>query len=237
MAKFTACLVFSAVCVAAPAVQAQDFGKEGQIAISAERLFGIAHTSQTDEIGDGEFNRSHTSISLLTTPFNSTTPTLLPVGFSFPRVGGDYFVIDGLSLGGSLGVFTMSGEFENEVMGETQDGDTGSVNGFLLAPRVGYAFMFSDTFGIWPRGGITFLHAGYEAEDNDEGSSSVWALTIEAPLVIAPLPHVAFTVGPTLDLGVTGSTELDPADADEPTVDNDFSVWDLGLHAGMTVYF
>lgn len=237
MAKFTACLVFSAVCVAAPAVQAQDFGKEGQIAISAERLFGIAHTSQTDEIGDGEFNQSHTSISLLTTPFNSTTGTLLPVGFSFPRIGGDYFVIDGLSLGGSLGVFTMSGEFENEVMGETVDGDTGSVNGFLLAPRVGYAFMFNDTFGIWPRGGITFLHAGREADNNDEASSSVWALTIEAPLVIAPLPHVAFTVGPTLDLGVTGSTEVNPAEPDEPTVDNDFNVWDLGLHAGMTVYF
>ena len=237
MAKFTACLVFSAVCVAAPAVHAQDFGKEGQFAISAERLFGIAHTSQTNEIGDGESNRSHTTISLLVPAFNSTTGDLFPIGYSFPRIGADYFVIDGLSLGGSLGVFTSSGEFETEVMGETVDGDTGSVSGFLLAPRVGYAFMFNDTFGIWPRGGITFMHAGYEDDDNNEASSSVWALTIEAPFVIAPLPHVAFTVGPTFDLGVTGSNEFNPADPDEPTVDNDFSMWDLGLHAGMTVYF
>jgi len=237
MAKFGACLVMSAVVLAAPAAYAQDFGKSGQFAVGAERLFGIVHTSHTSEVGDGEVNRSHTNVSLLLTPFHSTAGTQFPIGYSFPRIGADYFVMDGLSVGGSIGVFTHSGSFENEVMGVTQDGDTGSMTGFLFEPRVGYAFMFSDMFGIWPRGGITFIHFGYEAEDNDEISASAWAITLEAPLVINPVPHVVFGIGPTLDLGVTGSAETNPADPEDPTIETDFTMHDIGLQASLTAYF
>lgn len=238
MAKFGACLVSSAVLLAAPAAYAQDFGKSGQFAVGAERLFGIVHTSHTREVGDGEFNVSHTNVSLLFSPFHSTTGTEFPVGYSFPRIGADYFVMDGLTVGGSLGVFTHSGSFENEAPGEeTQDGDLGSITGFLFEPRVGYAFMFHEMFGLWPRGGITFLSFGYEADNNDETSASAWAITLEAPFVINPVPHVVFGIGPTLDLGVTGSREIDRADPDEPTVDDDFTMHDIGLQASLTAYF
>lgn len=237
MAKIGACLVLSAVMLAAPAAYAQDFGESGQFAVGAERLFGIAHTSISSEVGDAEATLSHTNISLLMSRSNSSTGGIFPLGYSFPRIGADYFVMDGLSVGGSLGVYTHSGEVEAEEMGVSIESDTGSYTGFLFQPRVGYAFMFSDMFGIWPRGGITFLHEGFEAGNNDETSSSAWAITIDAPLVIHPVPHVVFGIGPTLDLGVTGSSEDDPADPDDPTTETDFTMHDFGLQASLVVYF
>lgn len=241
MAKFGACLVLSAVLLAAPGAYAQDFGKAGQIAVGAERLFGVVHTSLTAEDDGGEATFSHTNISLLVSRSNSTgggaVGGIFPLGYSFPRIAGDYFVIDGLSVGGSLGLYTHSGNVEVEVMGQSQENDTGSITGFLFEPRVGYAFMFHEMIGIWPRGGITFLSESAESADNDERSSSAWAITLECPLVINPVPHVVFGIGPTLDLGVTGSTENDPSEPMAPTTEFDNTMHDIGLQASLTAYF
>ena len=89
MVKFGACLVLSAVLLAAPAAYAQDFGKEGQFAIGAERLFGVVHTSITSEAGDVEATFSHTNISLLLSRSNSSGGGEFPLGYSFPRIAGD----------------------------------------------------------------------------------------------------------------------------------------------------
>jgi hypothetical protein len=237
MAKFGACLVLSAVLLAAPAAYAQDFGKEGQFAIGAERLFGVVHTSVTSEEGDLEATFSHTNISLLLSRSNSSGGGEFPLGYSFPRIAADYFVIDGLSVGGSLGLYTHSGSLEVEFMGESEENDTGSITGFLFEPRVGYAFMFSEMIGIWPRGGITYLSESAENADNDERSSSALAITLECPLVINPVPHVVFGIGPTLDLGVTGSTENDPSEPMVPTSETDITMHDIGLQASLTAYF
>jgi hypothetical protein len=237
MAKLGACLVLSAVVLAAPAAYAQDFGKEGQIAVGAERLFGVVHTSVTEEEGDVSVTFSHTNISLLISRSNSSGGGAFPLGYSFPRIAGDYFVIDGLSVGGSLGVYTHSGNLETEGDGVSVEADTGSITGFLFEPRVGYAFMFSDMIGIWPRGGITFLSESSENADNDERSSSSLALTLECPLVINPVPHVVFGIGPTFDLGLTGSNEVNPSEPMAPTSETDLTMHDIGLQASLTAYF
>lgn len=237
MAKFGASLVSAAVLLGAPAAYAQDFGKEGQIAIGAERLFGVVHTITNAEVGDADITYTQTNISLLMARANSTVGPAFPLGYSFPRIGGDYFVIDSLSVGGSLGIYTHSGNVETEVMGMSQDNDTGSITGFLFQPRVGYALMFTEMLGIWPRGGITFLSESGEEPNNDERSASALAFTIDCPLVINPVPHVAFGIGPTLDLGITGSIEDNPADPDDPTVETDISMHDIGLQASMIAYF
>ena len=82
--------------------------------------------------------------------------------------------------------------------------------------------MFSSSAGIWPRAGLThvrfngalFIDAHYTA------------ITLEAPLVLSPAPRVAFTIGPTLDIGVEGN-----AAHSAPT-----RATELGLQAGLTVY-
>jgi hypothetical protein len=234
-------LLFSLGLLLAPPAAAQDgpadFGQKGQFVISGERLFGLVlASSSTSEIDDGvevERTVSYTTFNLLMNPSQFTT-------YATPRIGFDYLVIDRLTLGGSLGFATGSGEVEQEAAGVSQTQDTGSWNAFLLAPRVGYAFMFTPVLGIWPRGGITFLLGGSEDEDGyPKTSSSRLALTMEVPFVITPLPHVGFTFAPTLDLGLTGSDEVTTLNdmGVETTTERDVVATDFGIQAGMFVYF
>jgi hypothetical protein len=156
-----------------------------------------------------------------------------------PRVGLDYFVIDKLSIGGSLMFLTQSGEQESELAGQSQTNDLPSSTMFVLAPRVGYALMFNDTIGFWPRGGFTFYTASTEIEaagGNTEISENGFAFSLEGLFLIAPIPNFGFTVGPTLDIGITGGIETKPP-APLPTVDADKTITDIGIHAGVAVWF
>ena len=98
----------------------------------------------------------------------------------------DGFVIDRLSLGGSLAFFTQSGD---------ADGD-----GVLFSPRVGYAIPLSSVFTFWPRGGFTFLKLG---------EASLFGLTAEAMFVAQPKPNWGILFGPTFDLGFIGDAGND----------------------------
>jgi hypothetical protein len=193
---------------------------------------GINHASvKTEpEEGDGSETNSHTNISFI------SAPSVLRTQYTFPRVGADYFVIDGLSVGAALGWLHSTGEQEEEdASGETEKNDLPTYDGILFAPRVGYALMFQKMLGIWPRGGVTYVSFSSET-DAVEVSGNHLALTLEVPFVISPVEHVAFTVGPTLDLGISGGTEADP-DGPGPTVENDSKATEIGLNAGVTVWF
>jgi hypothetical protein len=234
MTKFASLVLLGALLVPAAAGAQTRFGTAGRFAISAERITSINHSSwkSEDEEADASSTTSYTNIALFASPLSPVTS-----GYSFPRIGADYFVIDGLSLGAALGIVSTTSSQELEMGDTSVESDGDSLSGFLFAPRVGYAFMFSDNVGIWPRAGITYVTAGTEEDDGDEFSASRLALTLEVPFVLAPVPHVAFTAGPTLDLGVSGSTESDPQEAGAPTVETDQKVTDIGLNVGMTVYF
>ena len=225
--------------VTQPAVQEQypnaTLGKAGQLALSAERLFGVAWESTgTDENGT-ETTRSTTSVTLLSSRINGVIGN-----YSFSRVAADYFVIDGLSVGAALGYFNVSGHYEQTTAGVTNESDTGSASGFVVAPRLGYAVMLTPTIGIWPKAGITYTSVSLEDSDgNDAGSNSRIALSLDAPLVITPVPHAGLMIGPTIDYGVSGSDEEESTDTTGATTTNsiDVSTKAIGLHAGLFVYF
>lgn len=153
----------------------QDFGLQGDFTLALERVFGFHWTTtQRDAVPEGVDD--------------DTSHTVFGVGWSRPetahhnpRAGFDYFVIDQLSIGGSLGFWTSGGD---------RDGD-----GFMFFPRVGYAISFGDSAGFWPRGGLA-----YYSENNWD------QLTIgaEGMFFFRPQPDWAILTGPTLDLGVTG---------------------------------
>jgi len=172
-----------ALLTAAGAAEAQgmgpDFGAQGQLAISGERLFGINYIRRNDNpAGQPSSYRSATVIGF---GWNADPP-----GSSFvqPRAGIDYFVIDRLSLGGALGLYTASGH------NAQTDG-----TGFLFAPRVGYAVDLGRIASFWPRGGITYYsHADYHNV----------ALTGEANFAIFPRSNWAFLITPYFDLGPFG---------------------------------
>jgi hypothetical protein len=232
-------VILGGVLLAAPGARAADgFGSAVTVAISAERMFGIVASSETGprDGQPGERTEYATSVSLLSNPIRHEVSR-----YSFARVGIDVFPIQGLSLGAALGYVSVSTSEKVEVNGNSVEADGPTLNGFVFAPRVGYAYMFTDLLGIWPRGGITYVHLGTsydELEDTSENSANRLALTLEVPLVIAPSPHAAITVGPTLDLGLSGSDESKlTIDGTTITTKTDQKATDIGLQAGLTIAF
>lgn len=186
--------------------RAQPFGARGQLVVSAEQLAGVTHsivaldspaTSDGPQLATASGQTD--SINLLSTQ--------RAAAFNAPRVAFDYFLFDHWSLGGAAnysGVAQVSG---------------GAVG---LVARAGYSSLFTPRAGIWARAGINYQgYGGILYPD-----AHFVAITLEAPFVISPAPRVAFTVGPTLNLGVAGGAKyLAPTRVSE-----------LGLQAGLLVY-
>jgi hypothetical protein len=226
MSRFVALSLALLTLALAPAAAAQErFGHAGGFAIGAERITGFTSTDTEADIEatgiSEELDTETTSIAFLAN--DPATP------FAIPRVGFDFFVIDGLSLGGFFGY--MSSETESS-FGNV---DTDESNDLILfGARIGYAFMFSDVVGIWPRGGFSYLGVDIENEDGDQTEFSVFALSAEAMLVIAPVEHAAILLGPTMDFTVSGEGDVSGAvDADL----EDVKVNTFGLQAGVALWF
>jgi hypothetical protein len=230
-----AALIFVARGASAQAVGAA-FGQKGQVAISAERLLGVyVQNAEIEQTGTATVGGGAETVTF-NTESDSTTFVLLGSGASVsaasvPRLALDFFVIDGLSIGGSLLYWTDSTESEDT--GTTTAGPGGpnpldrertetDVNLFGIAPRVGYAYMFSPTFGIWPRGGFSYVNQKTETRNEtiDAGDGSVdatdsetklslFSLTLEGLFIISPFEHVAFGIGPFFEWGFAGDAETE----------------------------
>jgi hypothetical protein len=198
--------------VVAPALAAAAEGPvpTGTLALGAERLSGFFHITEDPEDGDSETTDEFALLSA-----QSAFPS------DMPRFAFDDFVTDGLSLGGSLSFVHLS--LEND----------STVDTLLLAPRVGYATFFSDSVGIWPRGGITYWKRTLTDPDGDARKVSSVALTLEAPLLFSVGDAAWITLGPMLDLGIAGEVESDPDGG--PSSSSDLTITGIGVAAGLTV--
>lgn len=203
---------------------------QGTFTVGAERLTGIVHgTAKNDPFPGQNPNAGDedgiTSFALLG---NGTFPPDDSRSMFFmPRVGFDYFIIDGLSLGGSLTFISISDNDEDSANDFT-------VTNFLFAPRVGYAYMFGDVVGIWPRGGISYVHGSVDPDQGGGSSSHYFAFEVDVPLVIAPVKNFGITVGPLFDVTLGGSqTERLPP----PDHTRDASLVMFGLSAGIMGIF
>jgi hypothetical protein len=179
-----------------------------------------------------------TSVSFLSSPVNGVFSN-----YSFARVGVDFFPIDGLSVGAAVGVFSVSTSSKVEGGGMTQEQDGPTLSGFVLAPRVGYGYMFIDMVGIWPRLGITYVKAGSSFESpvtnaRGESSSNRLALSLDVPLVIVPATHAVITIAPTLDLGLSGGNKSSQTVGGVTMEqEEDAKATDIGLQAGLAIAF
>jgi hypothetical protein len=185
-----AALALAGTVLAGAGARAQDepaFGANHQVVVTAERLFGFVHTSQTTTVDGADTTMTGTEFSLFSNPLAAIAV------YSTPRLALDVFAVEHLSLGGSVGFFTFS---------QSGVGSNG-VTGFLVAPRVGYAIPLSRVVSFWPRVGLTYITLS--GNGSGSGSSSLTAVTVEAPFVFAAR-HVYVSVAPTLDLGVGGSS-------------------------------
>ncbi len=227
----------------AAAALGSSFGRAGTLAVGAERMFGYVHTTlktqQEQPPSDQERTITLNRFTLLGRPTYSTE---LQSPYSTPRIGIDFFPIDGLSFGGSLTYVSESGETETKGPAGSQSQDLDPASGFLISPRVGYGLMFNDIIGIWPRAGITYFTASSEnknaaGQTTSESNVNGLAVTVEVPLILSPVDHVGFTVGPTLDIPLSGGSETDPTDPADPTSESDVKFMDIGLNAGLLVWF
>ena len=145
-------------------------------------------------------------------------------------------------MGGALTYISESGETETEGPTGSETEDLDPQSGFLISPRVGYGIMFTDVFGIWPRAGVTYFTASRDNKNNagqttSESSINGLALTLEVPLILSPIDHVGFTIGPAFDIPLSGSSETDPTDPAGQTSEFDAKFMEIGVNAGLLVWF
>jgi hypothetical protein len=172
------------------------------VVLGAERVWGLSHSVQSFEGGGDSLD------------FNSVSLGGSPLGtdgvYSAPRLAIDYVAQSGFSFGGALGAQTISVEDED------------SITGAILALRAGYFVMTSPSFGVWPRGGISYTTIKL---DPDDDAVSYTALTLEVPLALFLVDSAALTITPHVDLGLGGGSD-----------DVDSKVTEIGAHFGMSVF-
>lgn len=230
MKRTLQCAFAVAAMLASSSAWAQDFGEKGTIAISAERLFGFTYDSARETRNGQDFKASVTHFSLLSSPVSiggNGANVGVWGGYSTPRVAGDYFIINRLSLGAALGYAHWSGTTQTPGPGNNEETTTG--DSFTFAPRVGYFLSFTDKIGFWPRGGLTYR--SYSAEN---AGGHDFAFTLEAPFAFTLIPHTGFWAGPTLDLGFAGSQHVEN---NGTTTSFDFNALAIGLQTGLFIYF
>ena len=188
------------------------FASKGTAAFSADRMFGfgVSHVSIDPEApGAPDVDDDVTHFTFAWRGRGSPTP------FDVPRLGFDYYIIDGLSLGGSIGYASYSSDEDPGLFGEYSD--------FIFAPRIGYTWMFSRVVGFWLRGGLTYHATSVEGDDGDE---SGLAFTAEPTFVFAVTPHFGFTAGVNADFDLVGSR-------DEGDFDSDVHYRSIGIQLGL----
>lgn len=235
--------------------QIENIGQAGQIVFGAERLTGVYHdemtvtreaTSQSVDPTTGQVITTTRTVDdeVATTSFgifgsNVETPVgLIPTSDAgLPRLALDYLPIDGLSIGGSFMYLTRSGK---ETVGGVENPDSASVHSLILYPRVGYAYPFNETIGIWPRAGVI-----YEQDVQTRTSPTVERTTtvhfinlaLEAMLYISPMKHFAILVGPYGEIGLGGGTKSESDAPGSTTTKRDAKMNSFGGTVGVVGYY
>jgi hypothetical protein len=248
--RATSIAALLALCAASSAASAQpteSFGRAGRLTLGAERLFGLVSSTVSAEEMGTEVDLTTTSIDLGVRQGQSP--------WSTPRIALDGFAIDGLSLGAALGFSAVSYSGGASIGSANADLDVGSGWTLVLMPRVGYAYMFSESVGIWPRAGLSMFFSSAGLDEGAFGEQDIdgdgvpdlevttadlsihgIALTAELPLVITPVEHFAILIAPSVDFGVSGSVSGGDADAGGE-IEQDMQITDLGIHFGLLGWF
>ncbi len=104
----------------------------------------------------------------------------------------------------------------------------------MLAPRLGFAVRVAPSVWIWPRAGVTYVRLSSRiGSDGPAGTTDLFAATVEAPVAIALGPKAFAMIGPTVDIGLSGSNTSNSI----PNPSLGIKETDVGLQAGFVLYF
>jgi hypothetical protein len=170
--------------------------------------------------------------------------------YSVPRLGFDYTIIDNLTIGGNLILFFTVGSSNNEHIQRGNATTDNSVSNpgvlvFGFAPRVGYIINVSPLLSLWLRGGLSYYRGQAKDVNNNVNpqvtttdSADTFGIDFDPQLVISPVPHFAFTVGPALDVGFGGhlTHDVQTGSTDQNTSVN-YSQVNFAVNAGLLGWF
>jgi hypothetical protein len=104
------------------------------------------------------------------------------------RPAADYFLMPAVTVGAVLG-FAL---------------DDASNKGFLVGGRGGFNFNFTDNVGIWGRAAFSLNHV---SAGSGGGSINDTFLSLSAPVLYHPAPHMFVGIGPYYNLNTSGPGE------------------------------
>jgi hypothetical protein len=238
-------VIVLAAMIVAGAVRAEDaaptFGAKRQVVISAERLFGFAYATRSeDESGEvaATFNHAGTAFGPLG---GAVAATEL---YTVPRLAVDV-VWRRFTLGSAVTFFRASLE-ENARPALAFYQPPSTMDVLVLAPRAGYLVALGRFVNIWPRVGFTYVLAHSSTTFDAAGSAQavpqgpttstigLYALTLEAPVAIRVVEHVLIMAGPSLDLGLDGRETVNGQPRSQSATIHET---DLGVTCGLAGYF
>ncbi|MEO8177543.1 MAG: hypothetical protein ABI895_01810 [Deltaproteobacteria bacterium] len=181
----------------------------GSWSVGIERVFGFSTVTvkTTNKVTNQTTSNTSSQISLLDHTLSQQ------IGYPSARLALDYLFPSGLSLGGAIGY--QSRDPDDEV-------DDNDVSSWLLAPRIGYFASVTGSFGVWPRGGLSYV----SVDNGGDNEASLTAITLEVPLVLNVGGNVCFVGMPYVDLGVGGGND-----------DFDQKATEFGLQFGLSAFF
>ncbi len=257
MKKALSMLTFSAVVATSGSALAQAQGQWGgtyqpqmprrstsidNLGEEMQFVFGVDGVMGVDIIRD-KTERSAGGQTVETTQKSSQISLFGGGAAVLPRLALDYFVTEGISVGGSFIFISRSGEIETSGGGQSQTQDGGSQQLLAIHPRVGYAFPFDETFSIWPRLGFLYTSTANTPGDPVGGGTAgpdttdtATDVTLEAMVGISPFSHFAILVGPYLYLGLGGKDES-PAATGNGVDEDDRTLTLYGLTTSIVGYY
>ncbi len=237
--KLALAAVLVTTSIAAADTVGNDFGQQGQLILSADRLSPLFSYSRvkTDQGGGDSTTQSTTSMNLF---WAGNTQDF----YDIPRAGLDYVIAPNLTLGGTVFVTVpMSSTRSTTQNNVTTDRDGTKVDAFGLGVRVGYAMPLTPRISFWPRGGISYTRVGttnqQQGGNGNTTSSTVTqtAINLEPLFVFSLAPHLGIELGPVIDVPLSGNTH-DEVQVMNMTVssDNSSSQFHFGITAGLLGY-
>lgn len=240
-----------------PVAAAQSsFARSGSFVVSGERLTGVFYNdidTESDGFDDGDPLTVDTEGSTTTVAFLGSGLGAAPSGV--PRAAFDYFFMQSMSLGLVLSYGSRSSTDEisgvrtvGMTIGVPYSQDVETTDTLLMiAPRFGYGLTFTPLLGLWAHGALTYTRFTTERQarnitpgagitDDSETRVSALGLAVDAKLMIMPVDHVAFGVGPLFEFAPIGDFDHDES-TDDLALEGDADILSLGLSAGLSIWF
>jgi hypothetical protein len=229
------------------------FASSGQFVLSLDRLaevgVDVVRSNGREAEGAPPLSDACSSTTVRASFFGygGGSGALCPFGrFGGYFWGADFFVAEGVSLGGAMSFTSTSQNRDAHFSGSgtTSDKGTSSNRSITLSPRVGYARALGSKWTIWPRVGIDWTDAKFEqdqyTEADGQGSTGhigyAWhfvSASADVKFVFSPTPHVAFFGGPFVNVPIWMDTDVD---WNGMRAEHRTKAYALGATAGVLLY-